>query len=559
MNRRQFLENSSLAALGAVAFKTQGSAMPAVVAPSPESQHARLDVVWDDHVGKINRNIYGHFAEHLGSCIYDAMWVGEGSAIPNYNGLRKDTIEALKHIKAPILRWPGGCFADVYHWRDGIGPRDKRPRTWNLWWGRDEGNAFGTDEFLEYCRLSGVSPYLCVNVGSGSPEEALEWMMYCNGKESTTVTDLRAANGHPEPYKVRYWSVGNENWGCGGNYDAETYAREYARYVTFLNRYAERGTVEFVICGDFRDDWNQKLFETLLQRPGAGGRIRGVDHLSVHHYYRGGLGQATDFTDEEYYRAMAGVGILESMIEETIGLIQHYTTPENRIGIALDEWGIWHPVPSTGAQGLWQSNTLRDALLSAVTFNSLNSYGAAVSMANIAQTFNVLQCIAFTKGAKFALTPTYYVFDLYQPHMDAMALKTVVDSPTYTSRMATNIPPRFLAMMLSRMRGNGETTRPCLSASASFNEAKKELCVTLVNQHLTEPLEIEIRIPGLDSPGVRGGTVRELTSGNVRDENTLDKPEVVRATEPKQLAVQGNKFAHVVPAHTLQTLLLQVG
>jgi alpha-N-arabinofuranosidase len=554
MNRRRFLRNSSLAALGALTMKPGGHPSLARPGPNPESQRARLNVIWGDQSGKINRNIYGHFAEHLGGCIYDAMWVGEDSSIPNQNGLRKDTIEALKHIHAPIIRWPGGCFADLYHWRDGIGPRDKRPRTWNIWWGRDEGNAFGTDEFMEYCRLSGAAPYLCVNVGSGSPEEALDWMEYCNGKENTTITSLRAANGHPEPYHVRYWSVGNENWGCGGNYDAESYAREYARYVTYLNRYAERGTVEFVACGDFRGDWNQKFFETLLKRPGPGGRIRGVNHLSVHHYYRGGLGQATQFTDEEYYRALAGVGVLEGLIEETIGLIQHYTTPEDRIGIALDEWGIWHPVPSTGAQGLWQSNTLRDALLAAVTFNSLNSYGNAVSMANIAQVFNVLQCIAFTKGDKFALTPTYHVFDLYQPHMDAMALKTVVDSPTYTLTPRTELPPQLLAFF----GGRGETTRPYLSASASLNEPQKQLCLTLVNQHLTEPLEVEIQIPGLDSPGVRGGTLRELTSGNVRDENTLEKPDVVRPTASKQLAVQGNKFVQVVPAHTLQALVLQL-
>jgi alpha-N-arabinofuranosidase len=221
----------------------------------------------------------------------------------------------------------------------------------------------------------------------------------------------------------------------------------------------------------------------------------------------------------------------------------------------LDEWGIWHPVPSTGAQGLWQSNTLRDALLAAVTFNSLNSYGAAVSMANIAQTFNVLQCIAFTKGDKFALTPTYHAFDLYQPHMDAMALKTVVDSPTYTVKPLTQLPREFLAFL----GGSGETTRAYLSASASLNEAQKQICLTLVNQHLTEPMEVEIQIPGLDSPGVRGGTLRELTSGNVRDENTLEKPNVIPSPAPKQLTIQGNKFVQVVPAHTLQALVLQVG
>ncbi len=556
MNRRQFMEKSSLAALGAAAMTT---AMPAIPMPRPDSKRARLSVLWGDRVGKINRNVYGHFAEHLGACIYDAMWVGEGSSIPNDGGLRKDTIDALKRIKAPMIRWPGGCFADQYHWRDGVGPRSKRPRTWNIWWGRDESNQFGTDEFLKYCKLSGSDPFICLNMGSGTPTEALEWLMYCNGKESTTATSLRAENGHPEPYNVRYWAVGNETWGCGGNYDGETYAREYARYVTYLARYAERGSVEFIACGDFRTDWNRHFFETLLRRPFARGRIQNVHHLSVHHYFRDAIGTATEFTDEEYYRTLAGVGVLEGRIEETIGIIRHYIGVGDKIGIALDEWGIWHPVPRTGATGLLQQSTLRDALLAAIVFNSLNSYGEAVSMANIAQTFNVLQCIAYTQGAKFALTPTYHVFDLYQPHMDAMALRTVVDSPTYVSKFSLDVPAQFLARVQDVTRGRTELTRSYLSASASLNESQKQLCITLVNQHLTEPLEVEIEIPGLASSAVRTGTVRELTSGNVRDENTLDKPEAVRPSGPKQLSVSGNKFTQNVPPHAVQALVLQLG
>jgi alpha-N-arabinofuranosidase len=558
MNRRQFIERSSLAALSAVATRTAGGVAHSIPAPRPDTQCARLEVLWGDRIGKINRNLYGHFAEHLGGCIYDAMWVGEGSSVPNDGGLRLDTINALKHIKAPMIRWPGGCFADQYHWRDGIGPRAKRPRTWNIWWGRDESNAFGTDEFLKYCKLAGAEPFICFNVGSGDPAEALEWLEYCNGKENTTLTSLRAANGHPEPYNVRYWSVGNENWGCGGNFDGESYAREYARFVTYLGRYAERGTVEFVACGDFHGEWNQKFFETLLKRPHARGRIQNVHHLSVHHYYFGN-GPATTFTDEDYYRSCAGITVLEELIEKAIAVVKHYTTPQNPIGLALDEWGIWHPVPDTGAEGLLQPNTLRDALLAAVTFNSLHAFAGSVSMANIAQTFNVLQAMAFTKGAKFALTPTYHVFDMYQPHMDAVALKTVVESGTFSAKPPTQLPFDLLPIILSLMRGRTEWTRHYLSASASLNEAQKQLCVTLVNQHLTQPLEVEIHIPGLESPGVRGGTLRELTSSNVRDENTLDKPDVVRPSAPRKLALSGNQFTQVIPAHTVQALALQVG
>jgi alpha-L-arabinofuranosidase len=557
MKRREFLEKGGLAALGLAASAT---GIPAIPSPRPDTMKARVNVLWGDRIGKINRNIYGHFAEHLGGCIYDAMWVGEGSAIANDGGVRKDTIEALKRIHAPIIRWPGGCFADQYHWRDGIGPRAKRPKTWNIWWGRDESNQFGTDEFLKYCLLSGAEPYICINMGSGTPTEALEWMMYCNGKESTSVTDLRVANGHPDPYKVRYWAVGNENWGCGGNYDGETYAREYARYVTYLARYAEKGSVEFIACGDFRTEWNRRFFEALLRR-GTGRRrgIRNVHHLSVHHYFRDAIGTATEFTDEEYYRALAGVGALEGRLEETIGLIRDYRGIGDKIGIALDEWGIWHPVPRTGPTGLLQQSTLRDALLAAVTFNSLNSYGDAISMANIAQTFNVLHCIAYTQGPKFALTPTYHVFDLYQPHMDAMSLKTLVDSPTYISKFSYNVPDQFVTRVMDVSRGRRELTRNYLSASASVHEARKQICITLVNQHLTEPMEVELEILGLDGTAVRGATVRELTSKDVRDENSLERPEGVKPSAAKSLQWNGNKFTQIVPAHALQALVIQLG
>jgi alpha-N-arabinofuranosidase len=296
-----------------------------------------------------------------------------------------------------------------------------------------------------------------------------------------------------------------------------------------------------------------------MLRRGSGRRgIRNVHHLSVHHYFRDAIGTATEFTDEEYYRALAGVGVLEGRLEETIGLIRDYIGVGEKIGIALDEWGIWHPVPRTGPTGLLQQSTLRDALLAAVVFNSLNSYGDAISMANIAQTFNVLQCIAYTQGAKFALTPTYHVFDLYQPHMDAMALKTVVDSPTYVSKFSLDVPPQFVSRVLDQKRGRQELTRSILSASASLNEAQKQICLTLVNQHLTEPAAVEIEIVGLDASAVRGCTVRELNSGNVRDENTLDKPNAVQPSAPKSLLVNGNKFTQIVPAHAVQALSLQL-
>ena len=547
MNRRRFLEAGGLAAATALGARAFSKAFSGVLAPPADSQRARLTVLWGDRLGKISRHLYGHFAEHLGGCVYDGMWVGEGSPVANIHGLRKDTIDALKRIRAPMIRWPGGCFADTYHWRDGIGPRQKRPKTWNIWWGRDESNVFGTDEFLAYCKLSGADAHICLNVGSGTVEEAMQLLEYCNGNQPTTVVQLRGANGHPDPYNVRFWSVGNENWGCGGNFDAADYAREYARFATYLRQMTSGKGVEFIACGEFGGDWNQRLFETLLARPGSHGRLDNVNHLSVHHYFRNG--PAVKFTNDEYYGLLASVSVLEEQIRQTIDLISHYTRPGGKpIGISLDEWGVWHPNEGTGKRALFQPNTLRDALLAAVVFNSLNHFGCAVTIGNIAQTFNVLQCMAFTDGQKFVLTPTYDVFDLYQPHMEAIALKVAVDSPTFSGKGLTNAfgPP------------TGEITRDRLSASASLRESEKKVCLTLVNQHLSEPLETEIHLAGLEGEGVRGGSLRELTSANVRDENTFDAPRAVGPPTEKQVAYKGNKFVHAVPPHCVQTLLLDV-
>jgi alpha-N-arabinofuranosidase len=500
-------------------------------------QRTRLSVFPDEHLGRISRNVYGQFTEHLGGCIYDAMWVGPDSRIPNINGLRKDTIQALKDIHTPVIRWPGGCFADIYHWRDGVGPRDKRPKRWNRWWGIGESNAFGTDEFLEYCRLCGAQPYLCLDVGSGTVREAAEWMEYCNGKRPTEMTELRAANGHTEPYSVRYWGVGNEVSGCGGKYDAEDYARQYAHYVNFLSSLGQDDPVEFVASGDTHGDWNQKLFEALSKLPGA--RISDVQNLSIHHYFQRGSG--VKFTEADYYGVLADVSTLESFIQKAISLIDHHTHGGQRIGIALDEWGIWHPGGQTGPTALRQSNTLRDAVLAAVVLNSLNQFGAAIAMANIAQTFNVLQSMAFTGGPALVLTPTYYTFDLYQPHMDAMGLKVEIDGPAFKSEV----------------QGVG-VMRKYLSASASLKESEQKVCLTLVNQHLTDPLEVEIELHGTGSGGIRGAVLRELTSPSVHDENTVDKPTVITRPVEKGVSVKTARFVHVIPAHTVQALRLEL-
>lgn len=538
MNRRRFLKSGGAGALGA-AITTRANAWRGIPAPRAAQPRARVTVVADEPLGTLSPNILGHFAEHLGGCVYGGMWVGPDSSIPNENGLRKDTIEALKRIHAPIIRWPGGCFADTYHWRDGIGPRANRPKTWNLWWGREESNTFGTDEFLAYCQLVGASPYFCVNVGSGTVEEAVAWMDYVNGDHSTTLAELRAANGHKDSYGIKYWSIGNENWGCGGNFDPEDYARHYADFSTYLEKAAGKSKVEFVACGDTRGDWNQKFFETLLRRPEAYGHIRRVQHLSIHHYFSGG--PAVKFTDDDYYRLLASVGRLEGLIRKTMGTIDTYTQPQGpAIGIALDEWGVWHPSEGTGDSALLQPNTLRDALLAASVLNLLNSFGSRITMGCIAQTFNVLQSMANTRGSQMVLTPTYYAFDLFQPHMGQTGVRAAVDSPTFEATLE-----------------HDKVSRDVLSASASLDSAKKQVCITLANQHLTEPLEVEIEIAG-NGMRLDGGTYRELTSRDVRDQNSFDEPNVIGPPSEKPLSASGASFTWTVPAHTLQALIMKL-
>jgi alpha-N-arabinofuranosidase len=554
MNRRNFLKKTAQAVLVAKGLGTAKQAFggAGIPAPRPDSNRAHLTVVMDEPLGKLNRNILGSFTEHLGACIYDGIWVGPDSSIPNVNGIRKDTSEALKRIQSPIVRWPGGCFADTYHWRDGIGPRDKRPTTWNMFWGREESNAFGTDEFMEFCRLSGSSPYICINVGSGTVEEAVDWFQYCNGKEPITLVKERTANGHADPYNVKYWSIGNESWGCGGNFTPEDYANRYAEFTTYLSSLAERQNVEFVAVGLEGGDWNRRFFETLASRGRGffGQRVRNVHQLSIHHYYRDGA--AVEFSDKDYYDLLGQVSTVEGDLRRTIGVIDEFTVPQGpTIGIALDEWGVWHPIPNRGDRALFQPNTLRDALLAAVTLNSINSFGTRVSMANIAQTFNVLQSLAFTQGSQMVLTPTYYVFDLFQPHMDATGLKTVVDSPTY--EVEENRPP-FAGF--GRQQSPPKIARDYVSVSASLDGSKKKLCLTLVNQHLTDAIEVEIELAA--GAAAAGGRMRELTSASVRDQNTFEHPDVIKSPQEKPVALRGRTFTQTVPAHSLQSLVLDL-
>ena len=376
----------------------------------------------------ISKNIYGQFSEHLGSCIYGGIWVGEGSSIPNTNGYRNDVLNALKNLKIPVLRWPGGCFADEYHWTDGIGPREKRPKMVNNnWGGVVEDNSFGTHEFLNLCEMLGCEPYISGNVGSGTVEEMAKWVEYMTSDGDSPMANLRRANGRNKPWNVKYLGVGNESWGCGGNMRPEYYADLYRRYSTYCRNFDGNNLYKIASgASDYDYNWTDVLMKQV------GDRMNG---LSLHYYTIrdwNDKGSATQFNGDDYYKTLAKCSEIEDVLIKHIGTMDKYD-PKKKIGLLVDEWGTWFDVePGTNPGFLFQQNTLRDAFVAAISLNIFNKYSDRVRMANIAQIVNVLQSMILTKDDKMVLTPTYYIFDMYKVHQDATYLPLEINSDTKT-------------------------------------------------------------------------------------------------------------------------------
>ncbi len=396
---------------------------------------------------RISPNIYGHFAEHLGRCIYEGLWVGTDSRIPHTRGLRNDVLGALKKIKVPVLRWPGGCFADEYHWRDGIGPRETRPKMINTHWGGVvENNHFGTHEFMDLCEELGARPYICGNVGSGSVREMQEWVEYMTSDADSPMANLRRHNGREQPYKLDYFGVGNESWGCGGNMRPEFYADNYRRYNTFVKNFSGQ-RVQRIACGANGSDY--QWTEVLMSQA-----ARHMDGLSLHYYTLptndwSKKGSATEFGEAEWHATLARTLRMEELVSEHGAIMDKYD-PERKIGMIVDEWGTWYDAePGTNPAFLYQQNTLRDALVTAVNLNIFNAHAARVSMANLAQTVNVLQALVLTQHEKMLTTPTYHVFDLYQVHQGGTLLEAHLNGPTYALG-ATSIPMLHASASLDR-------------------------------------------------------------------------------------------------------------
>lgn len=488
---------------------------------------ARIEIILNEPIGTIHPNLYGHFAEHLGTCIYEGIWVGEDSAIPNTGGIRNDVVAALKRIRPPVIRWPGGCFADDYHWQDGIGPREERPRRINIHWGQVvETNAFGTNEFVRFCRMVGAEPYICGNVGSGTPREMRDWVEYCNFPGGTTWSDLRAASGDPEPLRVRYWGIGNENWGCGGSFTPEDYGTEYRRFASFMRNVG--GTPLFLIaCGPSGNnlDWTRRFFEKLRKDFGTGPAI----HAYAAHYYCGTAGTSTEYTDNQWYELLHRASQMEPLVVQQRAAMDAFDLTR-AIGLVVDEWGTWHPSePGRNRAFLWQQNTLRDALVAALTLDIFNRHADKVVMGNIAQTINVLQAMMLTDGDRMLTTPTYHVYDLYQSHQGGTAVRALFEAPEVSF---------------------GGGTLFGLAGSASLKG--DTVTLTVVQPRVEEGVEATIRLQG--DARIAGIQTTVLTHSDIHAHNTFDQPEIVKPGAPQSVQAEGTQFTHAFPPASVTRL-----
>lgn len=458
---------------------------------------------------KIDRNIYGHFSEHLGRCIYEGYWVGEESPIPNVRGIRSDVVEALRRIKAPVMRWPGGCFADEYHWMDGIGPREKRPSMVNTHWGGVvENNHFGTHEFMDLCDQLGCEPYICGNVGSGTVQEMSQWVEYLTFDGQSPMADLRRANGRDEPWKLKYFGVGNENWGCGGRMTAEYYSDLYRRYAIYCRNYGDNKLFR-IACGPRNNDYHWT--EVMMAKAGSDEMLNGpyMDGLALHYYTSvkrlpdgSRTGSATDFEEDQWIEIIAKGLVMDELIRKHSTIMDKYD-PAQKVALIVDEWGTWYAVePGTHPRFLYQQNSIRDAIVAATSLDIFNRHCDRVRMANIAQTVNVLQAMILTQGEQMIRTPSYHVFEMYSVHQDATLVPSDVQSERYEF---------------------GEYSVPAVSASASIDGDGK-LHVTLSNANPHKEIAVNLFVRGMKASQVTG---RVLQGETMNAHNTFDQPNVV--------------------------------
>lgn len=488
---------------------------------------------------RVSRHLYGHFAEHLGRCIYDGIYVGPDSSIPNVDGIRSDIVAALRELNIPNLRWPGGCFADEYHWRDGIGPKESRPTMVNTHWGNVvENNHFGTHEFMRLCELLGTEPYITGNVGSGTVREMSDWIEYLTRSGDSPMSRLRRENGRDEPWRVRFWGIGNETWGCGGNMRAEYYADLARQYATYCRNHDDNELYRIAVGARDGDvEWTQKLMESISCLGCDREPRRSFQALAFHYYTkdRPNMGKATSFDEEEYLRTITLAGRMDEIITGHSRVMDCYD-PRNRIGLVCDEWGTWWEVEEGTNPGfLYQQNTMRDALVASLTFDIFHRHAERLVMANIAQTVNVLQAMLLTDGDQLVRTPTFHVFEMNRGHQDATLLPIQVK----TSATLADADGGELAAI-----------------SASATRRDRSMLVSATNVDPAEPAQLELDVRGGEW---QVGTARILTAPALADHNTASDPATVEPREFDGVQRRGETLVVDLPAHSFVTVSLDLG
>jgi alpha-L-arabinofuranosidase len=479
---------------------------------------------------QISKHIYGHFAEHLGRCIYDGLYVGtENTTIAHTNGVRNDVVSALQTLKIPNLRWPGGCFADTYHWKEAIGPKHLRKPIENMSWGNiREDNSFGTDEFLNLCELLGAEPYLAVNMNSGSVQEAVEWVQYTNHANATSyLTDMREKNGRAKPWHVKYWGIGNESWDCGGSMTVEHYTNLYRQYATAMTNYGNTQKMFRIAVGPGTPDyaWTEYLMKNIP--------LKLIEGISIHHYSVidwGKKGSASKFTNEEYFKTMQQAWRIEEFVRKNSEVMDKYD-PEKKVALIVDEWGGWYETDPEGKGALYQQNTMRDAMIAGLTLNIFNNHADRVRMANLAQIVNVLQAVILTREEKIILTPTYHVMEMYNVHQDALLIPIKLTTTDFVL---------------------GDQRLPAVSASASKDKTGK-MHITLTNIDDTKTQEVEISVGDFKAKNISG---RILTSANVQDHNTFEHPVNIAPQAFKKAKLEKGNIAVSLPPNSVVVLMV---
>jgi len=548
VTRRAFVGSALAGGAALVSPSLARAARCATVGSRAPRADARIDVLLDEPIGIIAPEIYGHFVENLGGVVYDGVWVGEQSRVANIGGVRRALVEALRAIRPAVVRWPGGCFADAYDWHDGVGPRERRPRRTNFWADdrnfRDVGvvpqrfdpNQFGTQEFLRFCRLVGAQPYLAVNLRTLPARSFVEWVEFCNSPAgSTTLAELRAAGGDREPYNVRYWGIGNEAWGCGGNFTPEEYAAEYRRFATWAVPDFGVG-LRFIGSGPSGGDvdWTRRFFTALEGR----GDLERMWGWALHHYSSPPSGDALQFDAPAWYGLLSRADLMESLITRHWQVMGERDR-ERRVKLAVDEWGAWYPMTTNvdPTHLFGQQSTVRDAVLAGLTLDTFNRHADKVAMANVAQLVNCLHSLFLSRGEQFVVTPTYHVFAMYAAHQGAQAVRTVVASPEI----------RWAAA-----QGEARSLRG-LNGSASRRE--RVLTLTVTNPDIAESHEAEIALRGGSAGSIRATT---LAARDVHDHNTFEAPRAVVPAEA-DVAAGAAPLVYRFPAASVTKLEIALG